>query len=52
MHRTCAVAHFSRRDGAPEAPKGYFAVGCLVIHAPKEEHIKDNIGVKVYETSL
>lgn len=48
VHSRCAAAHFSRRDGVREAPKGYFAVGCLVIHASKEEHITDNIGVKVY----
>lgn len=42
----------SRRDGVREAPKGYFAVGCLVIHASEEEHITDNVGVKVHETFL
>lgn len=52
VHSQCAAAHFSRRDGVREAPKGYFAVGCLVIHASKEEHIADNMGVKVYQTFL
>lgn len=51
VHSHCAAAHFSRRDGVREAPKGYCAVGCLV-HASKEEHITDNIGVKAYETFL
>lgn len=52
VHTQYAAAHFSRRDGVREVPKGYFAVGCLVFHASKEEHITDNISVKAYETFL